>query len=84
MPSAMLTVKEAAARLGLSETSVYALCNGGKLKHYRFGASKRGTVRIDAAGMEAYIFTCAVTVTPVEVQERRRSGLNPAAFSRLR
>ena len=37
-----LTVKQVAARLGISRAQVYALCASGKLPHRRFGNSSRG------------------------------------------
>jgi excisionase family DNA binding protein len=42
---ALLTVKETAARLSVSEQTVYALCAGRRLRHVRVGLG-RGTIRI--------------------------------------
>ncbi len=53
LPAAMLTVKEAAARLGVSTKLVYALCAAGKIIHERHGLG-RGTIRISEEALEAY------------------------------
>lgn len=37
----MLTVKQAAVRLGISESLVYEWCAEGVLPHYRFGRKGR-------------------------------------------
>jgi excisionase family DNA binding protein len=41
----ILSVKQAAQRLDVSKSLVYALCAEGRLKHYRVGIG-RGTIRI--------------------------------------
>jgi excisionase family DNA binding protein len=53
VPAALLTVKEVAARLGVSTKLVYALCAGGKIVHERHGLG-RGTIRISEEAVEAY------------------------------
>jgi excisionase family DNA binding protein len=50
----MLTVKQAAARLGVSTSQVYALCAKGKLPHHRFGVGK-GALRISEEQLAAFI-----------------------------
>ena len=47
----LLTVREAAATLRLSQQTVYNLCHSGDLVSYRF----RGTLRIDESDLESYI-----------------------------
>lgn len=47
-----LTVKQAAARLDASKSSVYQMCKVGKLPHYRVGV-KRGTIRIEEKDVDA-------------------------------
>lgn len=49
----MLTVKQAAARLGVSAKLVYALCARGKIVHERHGLG-RGTIRISEGSLEEY------------------------------
>lgn len=41
-----ITVKQAAKRLGVSVSLIYALVAAGRLRHYRVGLG-RGTIRID-------------------------------------
>ncbi len=48
-----LTVAEAALKLGLSISAVYALCSGRKLRHRRTG-SKQGRIRIPLAAIHEY------------------------------
>lgn len=58
----MLTVKQAAERLGLSVSLVYALCAAKKLRHERHGL-RRGTIRIPEDAIDEY--HRSVTVAPV-------------------
>ena len=51
---AFLTVKQAAERLCLSETAVYALCEAGELSSVRVGLN-RGRIRIEPASLAAYV-----------------------------
>jgi excisionase family DNA binding protein len=52
----MMTVKQAAEQLGVSESLVYEWCAQGLLKHYRFaGKGKRGCIRIEHADLEAFL-----------------------------
>ncbi len=46
----ILSVKQAAQRLNVSKSLVYALCAEGRLKHYRVGIG-RGTIRIDESDL---------------------------------
>lgn len=57
-----LTVREAAERLGLSVSLVYALCAAKRIRHERHGI-RRGTIRITEEAIEEY--HRSVTVTPV-------------------
>ena len=47
-----LTVKQAARRLNVSPSLVYAMCAAGRLPHHRVGVG-RGTIRIDEADLDA-------------------------------
>ncbi len=49
----MLSVKAAAARLGVSQSLVYSLCAAGRIKHERHGLG-RGRVVIAEEALEAY------------------------------
>ena len=50
----MLTVKQAAQRLGVSPTTVYGLCQRRLLPHIRIGLG-RGAVRIREEDLEEYV-----------------------------
>ena len=53
------TVKEAAARLGVSPSLVYALIGDGVIAHTRHGRpGKRGCIRIEECEVERYRETC--------------------------
>jgi excisionase family DNA binding protein len=56
-----LTVREAAERLGLSVSLVYALCAAKRIRHERHGM-RRGTIRIPEEAIEEY--HRSVTVAP--------------------
>lgn len=55
----MLTIAEAALRLGLTASGVYKLCRAGRLVHYRVGARK-GKVLLKAEDVDAYLESCRV------------------------
>ena len=48
-----MTVKEAAAELGVSVSLVYALCSSGAIRHERHGLG-RGTIRIPPQALADY------------------------------
>ena len=50
---ALLTVKQAAERLGVSQALVYALCEQKRIRHERHGLG-RGTIRIPEDALEEY------------------------------
>jgi excisionase family DNA binding protein len=50
----LLTVKQAAASLGVSESLVYAWCRQRLLPHYRFGLG-RGKIMIDQAQLDEFL-----------------------------
>ena len=50
----MLTVKQAAQKMGVCEAIVYACCANGSLPHYRIGR-KRGKILISEADIEAFL-----------------------------
>jgi excisionase family DNA binding protein len=54
-----MTVKEAAIVAGVSEALVYGWCACGKLVHLRLGGKgKRGSIRIRAADLDAFLASC--------------------------
>ena len=54
-----MTVKEAAARVGVSPSLVYTWCRDRRLAHYRVGAEgRRGRIRIDPADLDRVIREC--------------------------
>ena len=70
----LLTVKEAAERLTLSQASVYQLCKSGRLQHMRIGTG-RGRIRIDEKALEKYLLACQIeATTPVETYSRPRAS----------
>jgi excisionase family DNA binding protein len=55
----VLTVKEAAKRLGVSASLVYALCAAGEIAHSRHGRpGRRGKVVISEEAVVAYQTAC--------------------------
>ena len=54
-----MTVKQAAERIGISCSLVYALCRSGVLGHTRHGRpGKRGTIRIIDEAVAEYLASC--------------------------
>lgn len=62
----MLTVKQAAARAGVSPSLVYAWCREQRLAHYRFGREgRRGRIRIDPADLDALVTSLRQAAHPL-------------------
>ncbi len=55
----MLSVKQAAERLGVSAALVYALCAKNRIRHERHGLG-RGTIRIPEEALNEYRKACLV------------------------
>lgn len=53
----LMTVKQAADQLQISESCVYALIENGKLACHRIGIG-RGTIRISDLDLENYLQSC--------------------------
>ncbi len=52
----MMRVKDAAARMGISESLVYELCASGALPHFRIGRpGSRGRIRIAETDIEIFL-----------------------------
>ena len=60
----MLTVKEAADKLGVSPSLVYQLCKERKLRHCRIGLG-RGKVLIPEEAIEDFLKSSEVTPDPM-------------------
>ena len=57
----MLTVREAAERLGVSQALIYALVSARKIRHERHGL-RRGAIRIPDDALDEYRRRCTVDV----------------------
>jgi excisionase family DNA binding protein len=63
----MLTPKEAAARIGVSDSLIYEWCSSGLLPHYRFGRpGRRGKILIDEKELDALLAACRQNARPQE------------------
>jgi excisionase family DNA binding protein len=63
----MLTPKQAADRIGVSDSLVYQWCEQGVLAHYRFGGEgKRGRILIEATDFDAFLVSCRQEIKPVQ------------------
>ena len=84
----LLTVRDAAARLGVSQALVYMLVSARKIRHQRHGM-KRGAIRIPLDALEEYEARCTVDVgdmpeddgqedeaMPVPAPERKGPGID--------
>jgi excisionase family DNA binding protein len=71
----LLSVKDAASRLGLSPALIYALCSKGRIRHERHGLG-RGVIRISEDALEEYRRSREVGVAePVPPPDRSRVKL---------
>jgi excisionase family DNA binding protein len=71
-----MTVKEAAERIGVSESLVYQWISERLLPHYRLGGKgKRGKVMIDEADLSAFLASCRQEAKP-EVPPLKHIQLN--------
>ena len=61
--SKLLSVREAAAQLGVSAALLYALCQAKKIRHERHGL-RRGVIRIPEAALAEYQASVTVEVRP--------------------
>ena len=61
----MLTPKQAAARIGVSDSLIYEWCSSGLLPHYRFGRpGHRGKILIDEKELDALLAACRQEARP--------------------
>ena len=68
-----MSVKQAAERIGVSDSLVYEWCSAGRLVHFRLGRKgKRGKVLIDEKDLEAFLAACRqesrpqISIPPLE------------------
>jgi excisionase family DNA binding protein len=52
-----MDVRDAAKRLEIGVSTVYALCHNGRLRHARIGLG-RGVIRISEADLEVFLRDC--------------------------
>jgi excisionase family DNA binding protein len=71
-----VNVKQAAARLEVSVSTVYGLITAGKLRCYRIG-NGRGTIRIDGTQIEAFL-------SGAESKPRPEPTLQPPRLKHIR
>jgi excisionase family DNA binding protein len=61
----MLTPKQAAEKIGVSDSLIYEWCAAGLLPHYRFGRKgRRGCIRIAEAELDAFLSRCRQEALP--------------------
>jgi excisionase family DNA binding protein len=61
----VLTVAEAAERMGVSDSLVYELCKAGLIRHTRHGRpGKRGCIRIEENDLQAYLAASIHEIRP--------------------
>jgi excisionase family DNA binding protein len=65
-----MTVREAANRLEVSVSMVYALCGSGRLPHTRIGLG-RGTIRVSDEDIRAFLADCRKG-KPSQVERRTK------------
>lgn len=68
--SPLLTVRQVADRLGLSQSSVYQLIESRQLAHHRLGTNK-GAIRVSEADLLAYLNACRESTGTQRRKERR-------------
>jgi excisionase family DNA binding protein len=57
----LLTVKQAAAHAGVSESLIYQWCDERRLVHYRVGGvGKRGKILVDPADLDGFMASLKV------------------------
>ena len=67
----MMTIKEAAERLSVSEKTIRNLLKSGRLGHHRIGAG-RGVIRISEEALDRHLAECEVRETDSPTTPRRR------------
>jgi excisionase family DNA binding protein len=70
-----ISVKQAAERLGVSQSLIYSLCAARRLRHFRVGVG-RGTIRIPEEALEE-----VKRVTAAKTDEALAAGLKHLSLS---
>jgi excisionase family DNA binding protein len=70
----LLTVAQAAERLGVKAQLVYQLCAAKKLRHARIG-NGRGTIKIPAVAIDEYLSGVMIAPKKDELPPERRAKL---------
>lgn len=78
----MLTVKQAAFKLGISVSLVYELCAAKKIRHERYGLG-RGTIRIPAEALEEYRRSSTVSGSEPDPEQPLRAQMPELRHLRL-
>ena len=74
-----LTIKQAAARAGVSANLVYRWCQEKRLAHYRLGArGRRGRILIDPGDLDAFLETLKVRPRPLGDDQEFRHSRRPS------
>lgn len=74
-----MTVAQAAAKAGVSESLVYLWCRQGTLRHLRLGGrGKRGVIRIAPADLDAALAAFTVGQRPPPAASAPASAGSPA------
>lgn len=88
-PESLLTVKQAAAHLGISFKALYDIIEKRKIAHYRLGVSG-GAIRLKKSDLDDYLADCRQPVTGgaesflvVEQRKRRRRVRSLVGLPRL-
>lgn len=79
----LISIREAAQRIGLAECSVRQLCQAGKLRHLRVG-ERRGRIRIEEADLESYLQAMTNEVVPDPAAEAQRLLAKTTRFAMLK
>ncbi len=78
----MLTVKQAADRLGVSQALIYALVSARKIRHERHGL-RRGAIRIPEEALDEYRRRCTIETEEPQEAEPEPAVSRPREFTFL-
>jgi excisionase family DNA binding protein len=83
-PDSPYVVAEVAAAMGVSKSTIYKAVESGELGGFRFGGTRKGTIRIPHGALIEYVAACAVAAVtrPGPARQHHRSvvvDVRPAA-----